>query len=188
MTEAASQITTTTAGAGFDELASSGSVLPGRQLKIDDGGAIWASGDTMLTGYFDGRAVTDARDSDGWFRTGDLGAWDENLNLRVTGRADNMFVSGGENTYPERIEAGLLAIDSVERALVVAVPDLEFGNRAVAFVESDLGNDALEAAAREHLGGHLLPKTFHNWPGDGDTLKVSRAAFKQRAEDLEATL
>ena len=74
------------------------------------------------------------RDAGGWYVTGDEGFLDTRGRLVVTGRADRIVVCGGEKVDPKETEAVLLASGLVREALVVAVPDAEWGRALVAFV------------------------------------------------------
>ncbi|MEE2969295.1 MAG: AMP-binding protein [Pseudomonadota bacterium] len=91
----------------------------------------------------------------GWYFTGDLGAFDEDGELYVVGRVDDMIISGGENIHPEEVEDLLDASPLVARAAVVGLPDERWGQKVVAFIEpaSDAASaDALDAAC---LAGDL---------------------------------
>ncbi len=92
---------------------STGFSLPGQQLKIDNPnpetgeGEILAKGPNVMKGYYKDEKQTKAVfTEDGWFRTGDLGAFDEDNFLYIRGRLKNMVLGpSGENIYPEEIEA-----------------------------------------------------------------------------------
>src|SRR5215211_7437820 len=101
LTEMASQVTTTPPGASSDELHTSGRVLPNREVSISEGGEILVRGKTLFAGYVERESIDRPLDKDGWFHTGDLGAQGEDDYLRVLGRRDNLFISGGENIQPE---------------------------------------------------------------------------------------
>ena len=162
LTEMASQVTTSLATC---DPITSGRVLPNRELQVADNGEILVRGETLCLGYYrDGRIVP-AVDEDGWFHTRDRGALDEAGQLTVAGRIDNMFISGGENIYPEVIERELLKLPNVEQAIVVPKPDEEFGARPVAFVKGRLSED-WEAELRGALRGLELPTAIHDWPED----------------------
>ena len=166
LTETASQVTTSTID---DEPASSGRVLPHRELKVDENNEILVRGETMFAGYLRDGAVQPAIDADGWFHTGDIGRIENGL-LFVTGRRDNMFISGGENIYPETIERALLELPNVEQAIVVAQPNEEFGSRPVAFVRGSLlGVARWKEILAEKLRSFEIPVAFLPWPGDADT-------------------
>ncbi len=73
---------------------------------ISDEGEILVRGETLFAGYVEGDELERPLDQGGWFHTGDLGELDGGY-LRVLGRMDNLFVSGGENVRPEEIEDAL---------------------------------------------------------------------------------
>src|SRR5690606_38617404 len=106
--------------------------------------------------------------------------------LRVVGRKDHLFISGGENVQPEEVEAALGRIEGVRRAVVVPVADAEFGQRPVAFVEAEAWTpEAWREALAESLARFKIPAAFHPWPPDADGgMKVSRTALRARAEAL----
>jgi len=88
-----------------------------------------------FTGYWK-RPEADAKSIQGsWYRSGDLGWLDEDGELYVAGRVDDMIISGGENIYPEEIEDKLARCRLVAGVAVVGVPDERLGARVVAFVE-----------------------------------------------------
>jgi O-succinylbenzoic acid--CoA ligase len=116
----------------------------------------------------EGDTVRPVVDDEGWFHTGDLGSLDNDGYLIVHGRRDTMFISGGENIHPEAIEAVLSVADGVERAVVVGVPDEEFGHRPVAFVAMADGRDRDAERLADHvttvLPRFMIPARFHPWP------------------------
>ncbi|MFB6279165.1 MAG: o-succinylbenzoate--CoA ligase [Salinibacter sp.] len=134
-TEMASQITTTPPGAPLDALRTAGRRLPHRRVRIDETGEILVSGRPLCVGVFEDDGLRDPR-ANGWFRTGDLGRIDAQGRLHVEGRTDRQFVSGGENIQPEEIETALERVEGIDRAVVVPVPDAEYGRRPVAFVRA----------------------------------------------------
>ena len=72
---------------------------------------------------------------DGWYFTGDLGYFDDEGELHVVGRVDDMVISGGENIYPEEVEDVLAKSPLVAQAAVIGMPDDRMGACVVAFVE-----------------------------------------------------
>ncbi|PWB69552.1 o-succinylbenzoate--CoA ligase, partial [candidate division GN15 bacterium] len=137
LTEMASQVTTTPTHSPLGMLLTSGRLLPYRELRISDSGEIEVRGETRFAGYVDGRQLITPFDADGWFATGDLGSLDADGCLTVKGRRDSMFISGGENIYPEEIERALCLIDGITDAIVVPAPHPEYGFRPCAFVQSE---------------------------------------------------
>ncbi len=105
-----------------------------------------------FTGYWK-RPDADAKAIQGdWYRTGDLGQFDEDGELYVVGRVDDMIISGGENIYPEEVESALARCQGVASAAVVGMPDERLGSRVVAFVEpvsADVTCEAIDTACLE---------------------------------------
>jgi O-succinylbenzoic acid--CoA ligase len=182
-TELSSQVATTAPGFPLD---GAGRVLPYRELRIAEDGEILLRGATLFAGYLTGHGLDPARDSDGWFHSGDSGRLDSQGNLLVTGRMDNMFISGGENIHPEEIEQILRQVPGVEQAVVVAVPDAEFGQRPVAFVRCLPEVSFNENEWKEKLAGKLarfkIPKWIFTWPEMQEAgLKPNREQLRQLA-------
>jgi long-chain acyl-CoA synthetase len=113
-----------------------GKVLPGREVKLAEDGEILVRGGGVASGYWDGRGVHKAADSDasgghvvdgvsdkdGWYRTGDVGALDEAGNLYFKGRKKEVIVTpGGTNVYPEDLEAALRRQPEVKDCVVVGM-------------------------------------------------------------------
>ncbi len=182
MTEMTSTVTATAPGASREALGTSGTLLPHRALRIRESGEIDVSGLTRFAGYATRDGVDPAPE---WFSTGDLGRHDALGRLVIMGRRDLQFISGGENVQPEAIEAALLRLDAVAEAVVVPVPDAEFGARPVAFVRlADSGPvdpDALSTALRRHVAGFMVPVAFYAWSGAGG-MKPDRPALRAEAE------
>lgn len=184
LTEMASQVTTTPPDASRPALHTSGRVLPHREVSVAEDGEILVRGDTLFAGYVAGDGVDRRLDDEGWFHTKDLGELDPEGYLRVTGRRDNQFISGGENVQPEEIEAALCRVEGVEEAVVVPVSDEEFGERPVAFVRAPGGLPAgLEKSLEPVLPRFKIPVAFHEWPEFAglEGMKPDRAAFRELA-------
>jgi O-succinylbenzoic acid--CoA ligase len=185
LTEMASQVTTTPPGASPEELRTAGRVLPNREVSISEEGEILVRGATLFAGYADGRELDLPLDAEGWFHTRDLGELDENGFLRVRGRIDNLFISGGENIQPEEIEEALCRLERIDEAVVVPVPDEEFGARPVAFVRTDSRVRNLSKELEPVLPRFKIPISFHPWPeSEQRGIKVDRAALLERARRL----
>jgi O-succinylbenzoic acid--CoA ligase len=184
LTEMASQVTATPPGASREELRTSGRPLPHRELTISDDGEILVRGETLFAGYLEGQAVDLPIDADGWFHTKDLGELDAEDYLRVRGRKDNLFISGGENVQPEEIEEALCLLEGVEEAVVVPVPDPEFGLRPAAFVRTTGGvveAKNLAQALEPVLARFKIPVAFYEWPEGIRGMKADRIALAERA-------
>ncbi len=178
MTEMSSQVATTGKGDTLERLLTSGRVLTEHQMEIAADHEILVRGKTRFIAYVDGPNTVKPFDADGWYHTGDLGEVDEDGYLRVHGRKDNMFISGGENIQPEEIERLLTQLDFVMDAVVVPVADAEFGFRPAAFVRTLDGRSIDERLAVMHLERHLprfkIPDYFYTWPPGEAGMKVDR--------------
>jgi long-chain acyl-CoA synthetase len=91
----------------------------GIEVKLDDAGQILFKTPTLMRGYFKNPELTDEVIRDGWFATGDLGRFDDQGNLWVTGRVGSVFKSGkGKFIHPEKLEHSLNKDAWVEQAMV----------------------------------------------------------------------
>ena len=98
--------------------------LDGVEVRIDGDAEVWLRGPMLLRGYRDGTRPFDA---DGWLPTGDLGRWLDDGRLHVDGRRGDLIITGGENVWPEAVEAILSAHPAVAEAMVRGVADDEWG-------------------------------------------------------------
>lgn len=188
LTEMASQVATTRVGDPPEALYTSGTPLIEGSVRIDPRGHILVRGCTRFEGYLRADVLECPFDARGWFDTGDRGEWTEEGYLRVIGRADTMYISGGENVQPEEVERALTQLEGIDEALVVPVSDPEYGQRGFAFVRGTRDRDSIAAALRALLPGYMIPRTFMSWPEhlvEGHT-KVNRAAFRAHAESLRS--
>jgi o-succinylbenzoate---CoA ligase len=134
--------------------------LPGVDVRIAADGVVELRGPMLMSGYRSDPARTAAALVDGWFRTADLGAWDGSR-LVVHGRSDDVIVTGGENVDAGDVTTALMAHPSVADALVVGVPDEEWGSRVAALVVA-AGDPPTAAEMRQwvqvRLGGAAAPR------------------------------
>ncbi|MBF2052112.1 MAG: AMP-binding protein [Candidatus Sericytochromatia bacterium] len=181
-TEMSSQISSTRADASLESLYTAGYVLPGRELQLQPDGEIWVRGETLFQGYRSPAGLELPLQPGGWFATRDRGEWDETGQLRILGRLDQMFISGGENIQPEEIEAALLQLDGVQQAVVVPVSEPEFGQRPAAFVSAADWQPAIwQEALRQGLPGFKIPLFFRPLPAQ-QGLKPARQKLMQAAQ------
>lgn len=121
--------------------ASSGRLLPGNRLRVvdpDDGrelgpgeiGELTISGPTLMLGYV-GRDARECFDGAGFFRTGDLGFFDDEGYVHWTGRRSEMIKTGGASVSPAGIEVALRAFAPLKLARVLGVPDERLGQIVV---------------------------------------------------------
>ncbi|MEM9364436.1 MAG: o-succinylbenzoate--CoA ligase [Planctomycetota bacterium] len=178
LTETASQVTTSTCDGNT---SASGRPLPGREVKLSGSGEILVRSATMCRGYYESGRVVSILDEQGWLHTGDRGAWTDDGELQVHGRIDNMFISGGENIYPEQIERVIRDRFDVEEVVVVPRTCESFGARPVAFVRGTMPQD-WSTQLREHLAGYEIPDEILDWPeveAEGE-MKVKRLVLQNR--------
>lgn len=154
-----------------------GAPLAGHQVKVVDG-EIWVRSPALASGYWLHGELTALTDRDGWLHTGDCGRWQQG-ELRVDGRRDNLFFSGGESVQPEQIERILLAHPAVTQVFIVPVADAEYGHRAVALVEASIRLEALADWVAPMLAGYQRPVGWYPLPPDNDgAIKRSRLQLK----------
>ena len=133
--------------------------LDGVAPALTADGRLRLSGPVLASGYRDGSPGFDDEDGTRWFTTSDLARLHDGR-VEVLGRADDVVVTGGENVSPAAVERVLLAEPGVEDAVVVGVPDQEWGAAVVALVVADpSATDArLRAAVADRLGRHHAPR------------------------------
>ncbi len=106
--------------------------LDGRHVAAETTGEICVRGPGVFAGYYNNPEATAEATRFGWFHTGDLGHIDREGFVYITGRASDMFISGGSNVYPREIEEVLVTHPSVAEACVVGMPDARWGESGVA--------------------------------------------------------
>lgn len=106
--------------------------LDGVKVRIDDGGQVLLSGPVLFDGYADAEATARVL-HDGWFATADLGEIVDGR-LRVTGRSDDVVISGGVNIPLPAVTRVLRGLEAVRDAIALGVPDAEWGARVVAYI------------------------------------------------------
>jgi malonyl-CoA/methylmalonyl-CoA synthetase len=137
--------------------------LPGTDVRLADDEVIEVRGPNVFGGYWRRPELAASEfTEDGWFRTGDIGAFDDDGYLRIVGRAKDLVITGGLNVYPAEVEHVVDAVDGVLESAVIGVPDPDFGEAVVAVVVArpgaELDPEAVRAAARHHLAGFKVPK------------------------------
>ena len=176
----------------------------GRQIKfkcVDENGyevpssvcgQLLCKGDTVTKGYYKNQsAIEEAFTSDGWFKTGDIGRFDENGYLELNGRSNDMYRINGENTSPKFIESEIIKCSVVKYVEVVGVPSPRYGEVGVAFVElwEDTGENRNEVVvySKNNLGSFQIPYRFFfvtadMWPCTS-TGKVQKHKLRKLAID-----
>jgi fatty-acyl-CoA synthase len=125
-----------------------------------------------------------------WFRTGDVIRAGDDGWVYVVDRVKDMIISGGENIYPAEVEAVITAIDGVRSTAVVALPDEQWGEVGVAFIELAPGAALSEDDVRAQLTGRLarykIPKYmyFNEQLPRNATGKIKRVELRHRARSI----
>ena len=128
----------------------------GIEKPVGDDGEIWVRGYLLMLGYYQNEEATrEAITPEGWFRTGDLGRFDGEGYLQITGRAKEMFIVGGSNAYPAEIERFLETHPDVDQAVVCGVPHERLGEVCFAFVMPKSGAALTSEAIVEHCRGSI---------------------------------
>ena len=124
-----------------------------------DAAEILVRGPNVFSGYWERPAENAASFSDGWFRTGDLGQWDDGY-LRIVGRAKELIICGGFNVYPREVEEVIASHPDVVECAVGGEPDPEWGEVVVAYVvaERDFDDDELKDFVGERLAYYKRPR------------------------------
>ncbi|MCT9075609.1 class I adenylate-forming enzyme family protein [Streptomyces fulvoviolaceus] len=156
-------------------LGSAGLPVPGIELEVRDvtgeavapgeTGQIWVRGEQVSGEYAGQGSAVDER---GFFHTRDRGRVDADGYLHIEGRVDDTIIRGAENIAPAEIEDVLLRHPDVLDAVVVGVPDEEWGQRIEAVVVTrdgaEVDGTALRAAVRDTLRGSKTPDHITSWP------------------------
>src|SRR5947209_2908300 len=144
-----------------------GCACPNTEVKIvsketDETVAAGEQGELCTRGYLvmkgydqDPEATAKAVDSEGWLHTGDLATMRADGYYRVTGRAKDMIIRGGENIYPRELEEFLYTHSKIADVQVVGVPDLRLGETVAAWIRLKAGENATEDEIREFCRGRI---------------------------------
>lgn len=142
--------------------------LPGVSVRVeadagDSPGVLEIAGPNVFTGYWRNEEKThEAFTADGWFRTGDVAAIDEESRVRLVGRSSDLVISGGYNVYPKEIELLIDELPGVEETAVVGVPHPDFGEAVLALVVPQAGERldlaGIGEAIRDRLASFKRPK------------------------------
>jgi malonyl-CoA/methylmalonyl-CoA synthetase len=128
------------------------------ELPQGEAGAIEVRGPNVFKGYWRLPEKTAEEFRDGWFVTGDMGAFDADGYLSILGRAKDLVITGGLNVYPAEVEAALDDLPGVAASAVIGVPHPDFGEAVVACVVGAVDPEAVRAALRDRLAAFKIPK------------------------------
>jgi 2-furoate---CoA ligase len=139
------------------------------RLRLGDNGEILChmSSEEAFTGYWNRPDADEQAIRGGWYHTGDVGRLDEDGDLWLEGRLDDMIVSGGENVHPLEVEDVLARHPAVREVAVVGAPDERLGHHVVAVVVAEgVTADELDAhcLASESLARFKRPREYRFVP------------------------
>jgi len=157
-----------------ERLGSAGRVCPGVEIRlVDDGGQdvgtgevgeMWIRHPGVIAGYFRNPEASAAEIIDGWWKSGDLCRMDAEGFVYLVDRKKDMIITGGFNVYAVEVEASLMKHNDVAMAVVVGIPDPEWGEAVHAEVIPRAGASidcpALIAHVRDDIGAHRAPKSI----------------------------
>lgn len=171
-TECSPRITALLPNQSIEKIGSVGKALPGIEVQIVDMngdflkemeiGEIVVKGNNVMKGYYKQRRKTEEIIQKGWIHTGDLGYFDRDGYLFLTGRLKNIIISGGINIYPEEIEQILLQHECVEDVVVMGKPHHLLGEVPVAKIvrKSEVDEEELKRFCRIKVAGYKVPVEF----------------------------
>ncbi len=199
LTEACSQVATVLPSEARRKPGSTGKPLLFSSIRIVDEagndrargeiGEIVVSGPTVMQGYWQDPQSTSATLVNGELQTRDLGYLDEEGDLYVLQRRNDLIISGGENIYPAEVEHALIDHALVEDAVVLGLDDEEWGQRVGAVVQmkgsSLVASDELSRHLRQRLTAYKLPREwrFVDRIERSDSGKVKRSELARLFED-----
>ena len=136
----------------------------GAPLPVGEIGEVLVKGDTVMRGYWQDAAATQAAIRDSWLFTGDVGCLDEDGFLTLKDRSKDLIISGGSNIYPREVEEVLMSAAGVAEAAVIGEPDPQWGEAVVAFIVPASGAQIdltdLDRHCTENIARFKRPKRY----------------------------
>ena len=139
--------------------------VQGNLLKQGDEGEICIRGRNIMKGYLHNPEGTREAFWDGeWFRSGDVGLFDDNGYLYIVDRLKDMIITGGENVYSREVEEVLYTRPEVQECAVIGLPVKEWGERVTAVIvpksNETVDNEKLKSFLKSHLSPFKVPKQY----------------------------
>ena len=135
-----------------------------KECKTGEKGEILAQGINLMMGYYKLPIEEQSIDENGWLHTGDLGYFDEEGYLHLSGRLKELIIRGGENIMPAVVEKAVSALDEVNNVKVIGVPSSFFGEEVCACIKLNDGAEFDEEKLKSKLDGnlakHMIPSYF----------------------------
>jgi len=150
-------LTETGSGIVYDGLP-----LDGVEIRLSLEGEIQVKAPMLSRCYRDGSPTID---TDGWFRTGDIGEFASDGRLVVHGRRGDLIITGGENVWPQQVEAVLGRHPRIREVIVRGIPNPTWGHQVVAWVTTLDGNamtlDEVRDCVKDSLPAYCAPKVLY---------------------------
>jgi fatty-acyl-CoA synthase len=156
----------------------------GTDLPAGEPGEVWICGPAVMQGYWGNPQATREAFCDGWFRTGDLGRFDETGYLHIVDRIKDIIIVGSSNVYPADLEAVLADCADIREAAVIAQPDEVLGEVPIACVvaapDASLTPQRVLALFANRLASYKHPRKviFLDALPRTATAKVDKAALR----------
>jgi O-succinylbenzoic acid--CoA ligase len=173
LTESASQVATMPPQGVIGKPGSVGRALLNTKLRIankedqalplGEAGEICVAGPTVMAGYVDDQQATEKTLRNGRLHTGDIGYLDDQGDLWVLARRNDLIVSGGENIYPAEVEQILRQHPAVKDVCVVGLLDVEWGQKVAALVAVQAGSQVDESELLEFSRARLARYKQPRW-------------------------
>ena len=162
----------------------------GKDCEVGEIGEVWLRSATMMQGYWRNPEATREAIGEGtgesWFKTGDVGWFDDEAFLFIADRKKDMILSGGENIYSREVEEALAAHPAVAEVAVIGVPDAKWGEAVKAFIALKPGAPATEAELVEHcrslIASYKKPRSIEFMkalPRTNSTNKIDKKALRE---------
>lgn len=149
----------------YTPLKSVGKPFPPNKMQIRDdnkkvlgknqSGALWLHGPQVFDGYYHTEENENRFDEDGWFNTGDYGHINGFGHLFIESRRTDLIITGGENVNPNEVEEAMHRLSTIKEAVVIGLPDEEWGQKITAVVTLKNGKTPLLVEVREQLKDSL---------------------------------
>ena len=135
------------------------------ELENNQAGELWVKGPSVTKGYWNKPKLSkDAFSPDGWFKTGDVAKRDDDGFYFLLERKKDMFISGGENIYPNEIESCIIELEQIAEVAVIGVDDEQWGEVGLAFVVVREGHTIsiqdITAHCISTIAKYKVPKTI----------------------------
>ncbi|RHW52078.1 o-succinylbenzoate--CoA ligase [Bombilactobacillus bombi] len=167
MTETCSNVVALKPEDAVRKSGSSGQALFTNQIRIADKqtiGEIQLKSPALAVGYWQQMELYHSKfTKDGWYCTGDVGYLDSQGYLFVKGRLDDMFISGGENIFPNEVENVYHQLSAIADIVVTSLPNDKYGAVPIAYLTSNqhsLSNATLRAFGQQNLAHYKVPVEF----------------------------